>query len=334
MPEEKKSGNQISRRQFITTSAAGAAGACILGAGKLGAASGFLPFPDSKMQARPFGNTGAQVSLLTFGGGGPWANLDEDIALMLLEEALDGGVNTIDTAYSYGNGKSEAIIGRLMPRRRKDVLIHTKVSTRDKRLWWKQFETSLKRLKVDYVDTLMIHHLETMEDLEALEGKDGPFELMEKAREQKFARWIGVSTHTSGEVLLEADRRHNFDHVMMSLNVATNGFNDMGFEDEALPVLAAKGTAITAMKAMGGGKIVNRFPDYDYRTCLRYTLSLKAVPTVTVTMPNIQFVRENLEVMSNFEPFSEKEMQKLKKKAEGEVKTSFHQFMQTHTDWA
>ena len=334
MQEDKRAGKELSRRQFIARTAAGAVGASILGNSHLKAENNFLPFPGSKIETRPFGNTGARVSLLTFGGGGPWANLDEDIALRLLEEALDGGVNTIDTAYSYGNGKSEAIIGRLMPARRKDVLIHTKVSTRDKRLWWKQFETSLKRLKVDYVDSLMIHHLETMEDLEALEGKGGAFELMEKAKEQKLARWTGVSTHTSGKVLLEADRRHNFDHVMMSLNVATNGFTDMGFEDDALPVLAAKGTAITAMKAMGAGKIVNRFPDYDYRTCLRYTLSLKSVPTVTVTMPNIQFVRENLKVVTNFEPFTEKEMQELKEKAEGELKTSFHDFMKTHSDWA
>ena len=328
--EEKARG--IKRREFIARGMAAALGGCVLSGKARAVESGFLPFPQSKLPVRPFGNTGANVTLLTFGGGGPWANAGEDVSLRLLTEALDRGVNCIDTAYTYG--RSEELIGRLMPARRRQVLIHTKIGTRDKKLWWEHLETSLKRLNVDYVDTLMIHHLEGPDDLEKLEGRDGPFELLHRAREQKLARWIGVSTHTDSRVLLEADRRHNFDHVVMSLNVATNGFSDMGFEETALPVLARKGTAITAMKAMGAGRIVSRFPGFDYKTCLRYTLSLASVPTVTVTMPNLQFVLNNVEVVQDFQPFSQKEMAALKEKAQGELKASFRDFMHTHKDFA
>jgi uncharacterized protein len=334
LDRENKETRKIGRREFISTSVSGTVGACMLARELSAGQSKFLPFPTSKLDTRPFGNTGANVSLLTLGGGGPWVNSGEDIALRILTEALDRGVNCIDTAYSYGNGKSEEYIGALMPRRRKDVLIHTKVSTRDKNLWWKHFEISLKRLKVDYVDTLMIHALDDSDDLEKLEGKDGPFELLQKAKEQKLARWTGVSAHWNCPVLLEAERRHNFDHVMVSLNVATNGFNDMGFEESALPVLARKGTAITAMKAMGAGRIVQNFPEFDYKTCLGYTLSLPSVPTVTVTMPNIQYVINNCEVVKGFQPFSAEKMAALKEKAQGELKTSFREFMATHSDYA
>jgi predicted aldo/keto reductase-like oxidoreductase len=195
-------------------------------------------------------------------------------------------------------------------------------------------ELSLKRLGVEYVDTLMIHHLEGPDDLAELEVPGGGFELMRKAKEQGLCRWIGVSTHSDWKVLLEAHRRHKFDHVMISLNVATGGYTDLGFEENALPVLREQNVGVTAMKAMGAGQIVNAHPAYDHKSCIRYTLSLPGVHSVTVTMPNMQYMSADVDVAAGFEPYSDEEMKALKAKAEGEVKEAFLNFMRTHSDLA
>ncbi len=324
----------LNRRRFVAVGAA-AIGAALT-SGQLEAQEAdiqkHLPFPASGLPSRPFGSTGADISLLTFGAGGRWASMQQDSALQVLTLALSRGVNCIDTAYGYG--RSEEIIGNIMPQWRSKVLLHTKVSTRNPEQWWKHFETSLKRLKTDYVDTLMIHHLEGPDDLAKLEVKGGPFELLHRAKEQKLCRWIGVSCHTDWKILLEAHRRHKFDHVMMSLNVATGGYTDLGFEENALPVLAGQGVALTAMKAMGAGKIVDAHPSYDYKTCIRYSLSLPGVHSLTVTMPNLQHMNADVDVAATFEPLGEDEMTELKAKAEGEVKEAFNRFMCTHVDRA
>lgn len=319
----------VNRRQFMAT-ALGAALAARPGRTAAEDDRKFLPFPASGLPARDFGSTGARISLLTFGAAGRWLGLQDDEALRVLTMALQRGVNCIDTAYGYG--RSEEIIGKVLPGWRDKVLVHTKVSTRDPNQWWGHFETSLKRLRVEYVDTLMIHHLGGPDDLARLDVPGGPFELMHRAREQKLCRWIGVSTHTDWKVLLEAHRRHRFDHVMMSLNVATNGYTDLGFEENALPVLASDGVAVTAMKAMGAGKIVNAHPDFGYETCIRYTLSLPGVHSVTVSMPNVQYMSEDVDVAANFEPLEAGELKALKERAGGEVKEAFRNFMRTHSD--
>src|SRR5579863_2648792 len=97
----------LSRRQFIQA----AAGAAVVPA--LGGAAATLP-------TRTLGKTGIEVSILGFGSGSRFTMYeDQDKALEALSRALDLGINYIDTAHSYGDGKSEERIGRLMPERRK-----------------------------------------------------------------------------------------------------------------------------------------------------------------------------------------------------------------------
>ena len=66
------------------------------------------------MQYRVFGKTGWQISEISFGSwaiGGSWGKVDDQESLDALREALDLGVNFIDTADNYGNGRSERLIG-------------------------------------------------------------------------------------------------------------------------------------------------------------------------------------------------------------------------------
>ena len=109
----------ISRRQFIQ----GAAGAAVVASGASGAVA--------RLPTRALGKTGIEVSILGFGSGSRFLMYkDEDKALAALSRALDLGITYIDTAHSYGDGKSEERIGKLMPERRKGITLATKLSAR------------------------------------------------------------------------------------------------------------------------------------------------------------------------------------------------------------
>jgi predicted aldo/keto reductase-like oxidoreductase len=205
--------------------------------------------------------------------------------------------------------------------------------TRDKDQWWKELELSLQRMKVDYVDTLLIHDFQLDDDLAAVEAKGGPLEQLYLAKEQKLTRWIGVSSHTNGQMLVKLLRRHKLDTVQMGLNVATNSTRDFGFEENALPVVVEQALGVIAMKVMGQDEIVGKYPKFDYATCLRYVLSLP-VSSATVGMPKPEHLRLNLEVVKNFKPFTPEEMLKIKAEAKEEIKTSFRDFMAGHRDVA
>lgn len=120
------------------------------------------------MELRPFGNTGMNVSTLTFGCGavgglmtrGDSADQDRTVAM-----ALDAGINIFDTAPGYGDGTSETNLGRALGNKRPDVYVTTKVriGVDDRKniaqAVRKSIDASLTRLKFDYVDLFQLHNL-------------------------------------------------------------------------------------------------------------------------------------------------------------------------------
>lgn len=81
------------------------------------------------MKSRTLGRTGLQVSEIGFGAwalGGGWGEQPEAESVAALNHALDRGVNFIDTAAGYGNGRSERIIGQVLQQRRESVFVATK----------------------------------------------------------------------------------------------------------------------------------------------------------------------------------------------------------------
>src|SRR4030095_9854279 len=106
------------------------------------------------MPMRTLGRTGAQVSILAFGGGSRFVSYGEEKGIEVLNKALDMGITYIDTAESYGNGASQTTIGKALKARgnRKGLWLATKVSGRTYDSAMKMIDESLKRLQVDQVD--------------------------------------------------------------------------------------------------------------------------------------------------------------------------------------
>src|SRR5712692_3227080 len=80
------------------------------------------------MKYRTLGRTGVKVSPLCLGAMmfGAWGNPDHDDSIRIIQAAIDGGINFVDTADVYSSGESEQIVGRALKDRRNDVVLATK----------------------------------------------------------------------------------------------------------------------------------------------------------------------------------------------------------------
>lgn len=120
------------------------------------------------MKYRSFGKDGVQISEVGLGCwqiGGNWGDVEESTAREILKASLDNGVNFLDTADVYGNGRSETIIGEYLAGKTGDIFIATKVG-RGEGIYPDQYsmetislrvENSLRRLKVEALDLVQTH---------------------------------------------------------------------------------------------------------------------------------------------------------------------------------
>ena len=121
------------------------------------------------MQYRELGHTGWQVSTISFGAwaiGGSWGSVDDDRSLAALHRAVDLGVNFIDTADVYGDGRSERLVARLRRERSETIYIATKAGRRlnphtsegyNRENLTAFVERSLRNLATDAIDLLQLH---------------------------------------------------------------------------------------------------------------------------------------------------------------------------------
>jgi predicted aldo/keto reductase-like oxidoreductase len=299
---------EISRREFLENVGLGTA-----------AGTGLLLLKDiagaeqakNVLPSRTLGRTGAKVSILAFGCGSRFLMYkDEQSANAILNRAIDLGITYLDTAYAYGDGASETRVGKVMATRRKDVWLATKIPDRTRDEFLRRLEGSLKRLQTDHVDLVHIHSLGQAEDLEKIEAKDGALKGLTEAREQKMARFVGMTSHTNGEVMAKAIERHDLDCVQMALNASRNG----RFEELALPAANAKNLGVIAMKVTGQEFLVGEGAGKaDMSWLLRYSMSLP-VTTAVVGMPKPEMLAHNVETAHAFSPLTDTEKERLRQK--------------------
>ncbi|MEW6734269.1 MAG: aldo/keto reductase [Acidobacteriota bacterium] len=172
------------------------------------------------MERRRLGSTDMQVSVLGFGGAeiGFETATPETVA-QLLNDALDAGLNVIDTAAAYL--QSEELIGQAIAPRRKEYYLFTKCGATDgfTKADWSQagilshIERSLTALHTDYLDLIQLHSC----DIETLR-KGEVISALEKAREKGYARYIGYSG--DGDAARYAVESSKFDTLQTSISIA------------------------------------------------------------------------------------------------------------------
>jgi predicted aldo/keto reductase-like oxidoreductase len=128
------------------------------------------------------------------------------------------------------------------------------------------------------------------------------------AREQKMARFVGMTSHTNGQVMADAIKRHDLDCVQMALNASRNG----RFEELALPAANAKNLGVIAMKVTGQEFLVGEGAGKaDMNSLLRYSMSLP-VTTAVVGMPRPEMLAHNVEIARTFSPLTDQEKERVR----------------------
>jgi uncharacterized protein len=206
----------------------------------------------SALPRRPLGKTGVEVPVLILGGvaGMKQAPTISFHPAQLADAALDAGITYFDTAPSYGNGQSESNYGEVLATRRKEVFLACKTDRRTYDDTLRSVEASLKRLRTDHLDLLQLHGVTAKEDFAKWEGPTGVLKAMQKLRDEKVTRFLGVTGHESAEAMRRAIELFDFDTILTTFNPTARR---QPFRELVLPLAREKKMGILAIKVMGGG---------------------------------------------------------------------------------
>jgi aryl-alcohol dehydrogenase-like predicted oxidoreductase len=211
------------------------------------------------MQYRTLGRTGVQVSTLALGAMnfGAIGRVTQDEATAIVDAALDGGINLIDTADMYGQGESETIVGRAIAGRRDDLVLATKATMPmgeernhrgNSRRWLvRALEDSLRRLDVDHVDLYQIHRWDpATSDEEALSA------LTDLQRAGKI-RYFGSSTFPAYRIVQAQWAARSLHLGRYVTEQPSYSILQRGIEAHVLPVTEEYGMGVLAWSPLASG---------------------------------------------------------------------------------
>lgn len=292
----------LSRRSFIKKGAAGLAGVStiplISKADK--EAKIIQEKSKSKMIIRTLGKTGIKLPIVSMGSYQE-ANL--------VEIALDLGIVHIDTAAAYQNGNHERMLGEVFKNRPRDSFVIATANNiqsyfdRKTGLLRKgvkteflinDFEGSLKRLGLDYID---IYYLGVLENKKTTLFE--PFmKIMEKFKKEGKTRFIGVTTHNNEpEVIRAAVESKVFDVVLTSYNFRQKHKEEV---KKAIDYAANAGLGIVAMKTQAGVYWDRERKNMiNMKAALKWALQDKNVHTAIPAFSSYNEIIEGLSVMEN-----------------------------------
>jgi diketogulonate reductase-like aldo/keto reductase len=167
-------------------------------------------------------------------------------AIEALRLGLDLGMNHIDTAEMYGNGRAEELIAEAVDDQREQVFLVSKVlpSNASYQGTLKACERSLKRLKTDFIDLYLVHWPSSQHPIEET------MRAMEKLVDEGMIRFIGVSNFDV-EQLREA--QHALKKYRIACNQVLYHLAYRGIEQDLLPYCAENGIAIVGYSPFGHG---------------------------------------------------------------------------------
>jgi aryl-alcohol dehydrogenase-like predicted oxidoreductase len=169
------------------------------------------------METRRLGRLDHRSSVLIYGAAA-LSDVTQDVADRSIQEALDGGINHLDVAASYGD--AELRLGPWMSQIRDRIFLATKTGQRDRESAWREINASLERLQTDRVDLIQLHSVGDLGELDLATGADGALEAATRALDEGLVGAVGITGHgwTAPATHLEALGRYPFATVLTPLN--------------------------------------------------------------------------------------------------------------------
>ena len=208
------------------------------------------------MKFRKLGQSDLNCSVIGLGtwgmAGSFWGKVDDDQSIATIRAGLEAGINLIDTAPVYGDGHSEEVVGRALEGlKREDIVLATKCGrfTCETEKIRQELETSLKRLKTDYIDLYQVHWPDDKVPFEETFGE------LENMRKQGKIRYIGVSNF-SVEQTEEASKYCQIVSTQPQYSLLVRDI-----EKDILPYCVEKNIGILSYGSIGAGALTGKFKE-------------------------------------------------------------------------
>jgi 1-deoxyxylulose-5-phosphate synthase len=216
------------------------------------------------MDYRRFGRTGVSVSPLCLGTMNFGEPTDEAESIRITQAALDGGINFIDTADVYNQGRSEEIVGKALRSRREGVFLATKGHFKNgpdvndlgnsRRHLTRAVEASLRRLNTEWIDLYQIHR----PDFDI--PQDETLQVLADLVRAGKLRYIGCSTHPAWLVMeaLAISERYGWPRYVSEQ--PPYNLLDRRIENELVPLALRYNLALIPWAPLAQGVLAGRYP--------------------------------------------------------------------------
>jgi len=284
----------IDRRSFIKKG---------VGAGiAAGVAPAFIkPVHAANVSYRTLGKSGIKVSSIGLGA----SRITEP---SLLKSVLGMGVNFLDTGRMYARGKNEDMIGRVIKDMRKDLVIQSKMDQKiqdDTNAMNRSIEDSLKALRTDYIDIMLVRGATTAERV----NNHTVWDVFRKAKESGKIRLCGFSAHSANApemiragvdagvydvILVPYNHNGSFTHSIYGIYSEW----DRDALESSIEYAAKKDVTIIAMKTCSGGPLKQEGEARGtYREALKWILKNKNIATSIPAIASFREAEQNIGAM-------------------------------------
>lgn len=215
------------------------------------------------MNYRPLGQSGLKVSAIGLGTNAFGKRADKETSIRIVHEALDSGINMLDTANIYAGTQSETIIGEALAGRRHEAVLATKAGLpmgqgpndrgSSRSHLQRELEGSLRRLKTDYVDLYQIHTFDPNTPLEETLRALDDFVSAGKVR------YIGASNYAAWELTKALGISERQGLARFVCTQASYSLADRTPEAELIPACLDQGVGLIPYFPLAGGILTGKY---------------------------------------------------------------------------
>lgn len=247
------------------------------------------------MKKYSLGKTGIMVTELCFGAlpiGPLQANISVEKGAKLIRTALEKGINFIDTAEGY---KTYPYIKKALEGYNEEVIIATKSGAKTYQEMEQSIKDALAFLGRTYIDIFLLHAARVTPSV--FEERAGALQCLQDYKAKGVLRAIGISTHAV-EVVRRAAEIKEMDIIFPIINKLGIGIVGGSVEDMTKAILEAHkaGKGLYAMKALGGGHLINQLEE-----AFNFVRNIKGISSLAVGMVSSEELELNLKIFNDEE---------------------------------